>query len=242
MYEDTIVAQATPPGTGALAIVRLSGPGAIPIADACVRLRKPLAELGSQRCRFGEIFDGTELLDQVVVTLFRAPRSYTGEDMVEMTCHGGPYVTTRLVAILQRQGARPAREGEFTLRAYLNGKMDLAQAEAVAALIAARSAAGARAAMRILSGSLRASLEEVLSDLTSVMAVLEAHLDLEEDAAPDVLMSGPADGEGGSGRRSSGDRERESDRRSSVDREPTDGGSVSGSRMEDLHPEQALEP
>lgn len=189
MYEDTIVARATPPGTGALAIVRLSGPEAIAIVDACVRLRTPLANLRSHRCRLGELFDGDLLLDQVVVTLFRAPRSYTGEDMVEITCHGGPYVTTRLVRLLQRGGARPAREGEFTLRAYLNGKMDLAQAEAVAALISARSAAGARAAMRILSGGLRASLEGVLSDLTRMMAAVEAYLDIEEDGAPDVLVS-----------------------------------------------------
>ncbi len=196
MYEDTIVALATPPGTGALAIVRLSGSESIEIVSGCVRSATPVAEVASRRCILGTVTDEDQILDQVVVTVFRAPRSYTGEDLVEISCHGGPYVSSRLVHLLQKRGARPARAGEFTLRAYLNGKLDLAQAEAVAALIEARSAAGARAAMRILAGGLRDVLQGVLEELTRLLGELEVVLDIEDEGSPDVLAADPPEASG----------------------------------------------
>ncbi len=193
MYDDTIVALATPPGVGALAIVRLSGPEAIAIADRCFRSPRSLADQRSHQCVVGEIAEDDSPIDQVVATIFRAPCSYTGEDIVEFTGHGGRLLTTRIVDLLCRHGARAAREGEFTLRAYLNGKMDLAQAEAVAALIGARSAAGARAALRVLSGGLCDPLENNLARLTELLAELEATLDIQEDGSPDVLSDSAGD-------------------------------------------------
>ncbi len=193
MLTDTIVALATPPGTGALAIVRLSGPEVIRIVDRVFRPSGKIAALASHTCGVGEIVDGNESIDQVVATVFRSPRSYTGEDCIEISCHGGFLAPSRILNALQREGARCARAGEFTLRAFLNGKMDLAQAEAVAALISARSAAGARAAFRVLGGGLRRSLEPCLAKLTEALALIESSLDIQEDGAADVLAQESAD-------------------------------------------------
>ena len=188
MLTDTITALATPPGPSALAIVRLSGPQAISIADRIFRPKGRLANLPSHRCAVGEVVGADGPIDHVVATVFRHPRTFTGEDAVEITCHGGPLIVTRILAALEACGARPAREGEFSLRAFLNGKLDLAQAEAISALIQARSAAGAQAALRILAGGLRRALDETLGALTGALAEIEGTLDVQEDGAADVVL------------------------------------------------------
>jgi tRNA modification GTPase len=187
MLSDTIAALATARGPSALAVVRLSGPAAISIAERIFRPAGRIASLATHRCAVGAVVEAGEELDRVVVTVFRAPHSYTGEDCVEISCHGGSLTSSRILALLEDQGARPAREGEFTLRAFLHGKMDLAQAEAVEALIRARSTAGARAALRVLRGGLGETLEPVLGVLTGTLAAVEAALDIQLDGAPDVL-------------------------------------------------------
>ncbi len=192
MLNDTIVAQATPHGAGALAIVRLSGPDAVSVAGRVFEPSGRLSDLASHTCAAGRVVDGDQVVDQVIATVFRAPRSYTGEDLVEITCHGGPIVVARLVGLLIAAGARCAREGEFTQRAFLNGKMDLAQAEAVAALIAARSRAGADAALRVLRGSLSQTLATCMTALTDARVLIETSLDFQEDGAADVLSALPA--------------------------------------------------
>ncbi len=196
MLNDTIVAQATPAGAGALGMIRLSGPEALAIAARVFRPAARLRRLPSHACAAGRIVSDGHLVDQVVATVFRAPRSYTGEDTVEITCHGGPGVMGRVLEALRDAGARPARPGEFTQRAFTHGKMDLAQAEAVAALIAARSAAGAQAALRVLSGSLSRALQASLDALTEARARIEIGLDFQEDGAADVLATEarPSDG------------------------------------------------
>ena len=134
---DTITALATPPGLGAIGIIRLSGPAAVGIVSGLFRGKK-LAAQPSHTAHFGRIIDAQgEVLDEVVVTLFLAPRSYTGEDVVEISCHGSPYILQKMLELLQHHGARLAQPGEFTMRAFLRGKLDLSQAEAVADLIAA---------------------------------------------------------------------------------------------------------
>ncbi len=185
MMKDTIAALATARGVSALAIVRISGPLAIAIVEQVFRPRTALAQLATRACAVGHIATATERVDQVVVTLFRAPHSYTGEDVIEITTHGGLVVPPRVLELLCQRGARPADPGEFTQRAFLNGKVDLAQAEAVEALIAAKSAVAAQAAMRVLAGGLRRSLEPCLDRLASILTTLEASLDVQEDGAPD---------------------------------------------------------
>ena len=191
MRIDTIMAQATARGKSALAIVRLSGPDAIPILE---RLLRPggsrIKEAPSHSALVGTLVDARETVDQVVATLFRAPNSYTGEDSVEISCHGGPLIVSRILALLEKNGARPAMEGEFTHRAFLNGKIDLAQAEAICALIEARSSAGARAALRVISGDLGKALKTSLSRLTTILSRLEVELDLLEEGNGDRIGQG----------------------------------------------------
>jgi tRNA modification GTPase len=187
MTADTIAALATARGTAALAILRVSGPEAIHIIERHFRPAGKIGALPSHHCAVGTFMDGDEAVDRVVVALFRAPDSYTGEDLVEITSHGGEWVPARILKVLHAAGARSARPGEFTQRAYLNGKLDLTQAEAVEALILAKSGAAARAAFRILAGGLRRALEESLERLTLVLAMREANLDIMEDGAPDTI-------------------------------------------------------
>jgi tRNA modification GTPase len=191
MTSDTIAALATARGPGALAVVRLSGPEAISIADRVFRPAGKIAGLASHACAVGHLVDGEEKVDQVVAAVFRQPHSFTGENAVEFTCHGGFLIPSRILQILHHTGARPARPGEFTLRAFLNGRIDLSQAEAVAALIGARSVAAARLAMRVLEGGLRTVLDESMERLAEALALIEANLDIQEDGAPDVLATLP---------------------------------------------------
>jgi tRNA modification GTPase len=177
---DTIAALATAPGRGALATVRVSGPDAIGICSKLFRGRHDLSSLPGGRAVAGWISAAQDDLDEVVVTLFRAPKSYTGEDLVEVSCHGGPAAGYVLEALVQA-GARPAEPGEFTKRAFLNGRIDLSQAEAVAAVIAARGRAAHRAALRLLKGQLREQLEPVYDELLSHLARMEAHIEFPDD-------------------------------------------------------------
>jgi tRNA modification GTPase len=181
---NTIIALATPPGSGALALLRLSGPEATALTDGL--LRKPIA-WEPQRVWHRELFDGETLLDDVVLSYWRAPRSYTGEEVVEISCHGNPFLVRRLLDAYLKRGARPAAPGEFTQRAFLNGKIDLTQAEAVADLIAAatdREIAGAQA---LQAGKLGAMLQETRTALIDLLAHLEAYIDFpDEDISPET--------------------------------------------------------
>lgn len=181
---DTIVAPITPPGRGAIGVLRLSGEQAIAIAQS-IFSKKNLAEQASHTLHFGTISSPqTGLLDEVLLSLFRAPRSYTGEDTVEVSCHGSPYIMQQLVALLVQQGARLARPGEFTLRAFLHGKMDLTQAEAVAELIASESEAAHHLALQQMRGGFANRLGELRQQLLDFASLLELELDFsEEDVA-----------------------------------------------------------
>lgn len=178
---DTIAAIATARGRAALAIVRVSGPEAIGVADSCFH-GKSLRDAAPQTVHFGrfETADGDEI-DQVVATVFRAPRSSTGEDVVEISCHGGDFVPQLILKGLLAAGARMAQPGEFTQRAFINGKVDLTQAEAVADLIHARSTLAHRTAIAQLEGRYSASLSELRRELLEVCSYVELELDFSEE-------------------------------------------------------------
>ena len=178
---DTIAAVATPPGTGGIAVVRLSGPEALAIADSVWR-GKALSEVTSHTAHLGEILseDGNPI-DNAVATVFRGPRSFTGEDTVEFSLHGSRWIQRATVARLIAAGARAATAGEFTRRAFLNKRLDLAQAEAVADLIAAESKAAHRLAMTQMSGSFSRKLESLRERLVELASLLELELDFSEE-------------------------------------------------------------
>lgn len=179
---DTIAAIATPAGRGALGIVRLSGPEACVIAGRVFRGEggNP-SSFPSHTVHFGQVVSNGELLDTVLLTVMRAPRSYTGEDSVEFSCHGGRIVLARVLGAVVGAGARPAEPGEFTLRAFLNGKMDLAQAEAVQELIAAESNLGARVAAEQLRGRLSSEVGALRDELIEVIGEIEAAIDFPDE-------------------------------------------------------------
>lgn len=179
----TIVALSTPAGSGAIGVIRLSGPDAIGITDGIFRGRL-LSEQASHTLHFGRVVDGDELVDEVVASLFRAPNSYTGEDVVEISCHGSAYILQRVLELCIGAGAMPAQAGEFTQRAFLNGKMDLTQAEAVADLIAAETRAAQQSAMHQLRGGFSTDLKAMRAELIRFSALIELELDFsEEDVA-----------------------------------------------------------
>ncbi len=182
MRTDTIAAIATPPGEGGIGIVRVSGEQAFPIAERLFR-RRGRTPLQSHRAYFGAIVDPAtgETLDRALLLPFRAPRSYTGEDVAEFHCHGSPYLLRRVLELVWREGARPAEPGEFTLRAFLNGKLDLAQAEAVADLIRARSEAQLRSALALHEGRLSHQVHALGDELLRLLATVEAHIDFSEE-------------------------------------------------------------
>jgi tRNA modification GTPase len=180
-YSDTICALVTPPGVGGLAVVRLSGPDALVIADRCFRGKQPLQGVPTHTIHYGRFLRGEELVDMVTASVFRAPRSYTGEDTVEFGCHGSMVVADEIVAALIEAGARLAEPGEFTRRAFLNGKLDLTQVEAVADLIYATSVPGARLAARQLVGGLTQRLRHLREQLLQAAALLELELDFAEE-------------------------------------------------------------
>ena len=177
---DTIVAPATASG-GAIAVIRLSGPEAIACCDRIFRGRKPLAEAAGHTLHYGEVIDGDRMIDDVVAAIYRAPHSYTGEDAVELSCHGSHYIVSEIIALLLRSGARMAQPGEFTIRAFLAGRMDLAQAEAVADLIASDSRASHAMASTQMRGGYSAALGALRNELLQLASLLELELDFSEE-------------------------------------------------------------
>ena len=187
---ETIAAIATPFGEGAIALLRLSGPRALEIARGVFRGAK---EFAPRVAHFGAIHDGGRKLDEVLLTVFPAPTSYTGEDVVEIACHGGVLISRRILELLLQNGARSAEPGEFTQRAYLNGKMDLTQAEAVMDLIGAQTDLALRAATEQLEGRLGEKFRALRDGLIEVLAHVEAYIDFpDEDIDPatgDALLA-----------------------------------------------------
>ncbi len=177
---DTIVARATAQGLGAIAIIRLSGPEAISLTQS-VFTGKDLSVASSHTLHFGKIMDGDKMLDEVVVSLFKNPASYTGEDVVEISCHASPFIVRRLLTIFLERGARMAEPGEFSMRAYLNGKMDLSQTEAVADLIAAESSRQHELAINQLRGSYSGDIRELRDSLIKFASLLELENDFSEE-------------------------------------------------------------
>jgi tRNA modification GTPase len=184
---ETIAAISTPPGEGAIALVRVSGVTAIDVADKIFRGKEKPSRFASHVQHFGQILDGEgRLIDQVMLSIHRAPASYTGEDLVEISCHGGTLVSAKVLQACLRAGARAARPGEFTERAFLNGKMDLTQAEAVIDLIRARTDLALRSATEQLEGRLGEKIRKIRDELISLLAHIDASIDFpEEGIAPD---------------------------------------------------------
>lgn len=182
-YQDTIVAPATTPGTGAISIVRVSGPECFKIVDAVVKLKSGnVSSAEAYTIHYGEVYstDGS-LLDQVLVSVFRAPHSYSGEDSAEISTHASSYIVSELTNLLIKAGARFAEPGEFTRRAFLNGKMDLAQAEAVADVISSTTSASHRVAMNQLKGGFSKELAGLRTELLDTASLLELELDFSEE-------------------------------------------------------------
>ncbi len=177
---DTILAPATPAG-GALCVIRISGAESIAICDSVFRGRRALAEAKTATAHYGNIVDGESVVDDVVVTVFRAPHSYTGEDSVEISAHGSRYVVNQILGLLCSKGARMAEAGEFTRRAFLAGRMDLSQAEAVADIIAADSRASHAVASTQMRGDYSSMLGELRSQLVHITSLLELELDFSEE-------------------------------------------------------------
>ena len=181
MIGDTIVAPATPPGYGGVSLIRISGPHSKSIAKKITGLNS----LENRRSTFTAIQDRAVKIDDVLVSFFKNPFSYTGEDVVELSCHGNPVIVDQILNLLYKKGARLADPGEFTKRAFLNGKLDLIQAESVSCLIGARSTKAAELNQRVLSGALSAKLQTIKGDLIDVLAELEFEFDISEE---DLLM------------------------------------------------------
>src|ERR1700761_4278807 len=178
--EDTIVALATPAGTGAIGVIRLSGPDAITIAQSVFK-GKDLTKQASHTIHYGSMVDEDVVLDEVLVSLFVAPRSYTRENVVEISTHGSPYIIGAIIKLLIRKGARAAKPGEFTLRAFLNGQLDLSQAEAVADLIASNSKASQQVALQQLRGGFSNQLQQLRDQLVQFASLIELELDFSEE-------------------------------------------------------------
>lgn len=179
-WDDTIVALATPQGVGAIGVIRLSGPQAIAIADRLMP-GKGLAGKESHTAHVGYLKEDGRVLDEVVATIYRNPKSYTGEDVVEISTHGSPYIIEQVIQACMRAGARLAKPGEFTLRAFLHGKMDLAQAEAVADLIASNTEASRGTALKNMRGGFSKVLHELREQLIKFSALIELELDFAEE-------------------------------------------------------------
>lgn len=181
--DGTICAPATIPGTGAISIIRVSGEDSLAIADKVIDVKgESLSETEGYRLRYGTIFaDDGSVLDNVIISVFRAPHSYTGENSVEVSCHASRFIVNAVLELLVNAGARIAAPGEFTRRAFVNGKMDLAQAEAVADVIASQSAAAHRVAMNQLKGGFSSELKTLREKLLTMTSLLELELDFSEE-------------------------------------------------------------
>ncbi len=179
MNNDTIVALATPLGVSAIAVVRLSGPEAIQITNNI--FSKDLTNSSSHSAHFGKIKSSDMFIDECIVTIFRSPSSYTKENITEISCHGSPYIIEKIIQLCLERGARLANKGEFTLRAFLNGQLDLSQAEAVADLIASDNEAAHKLAMQQLRGGYSNRLQELRKELIDLASLLELELDFGEE-------------------------------------------------------------
>ena len=186
--EKTIAAVSTPIGTGGISVIRISGDDAVQIADRVfVSVSgKKLSELKGYTSAYGKVYDKGELLDEAVATVFLAPHSYTGENVVELSCHGGMYITSQVLRAILDSGAVTAEAGEFTKRAFLNGKIDLTESEAVMDIISAKGRAAARSAIGIKEGRLRREIDDVKSSLIDSAAHLSAWADYPEEDIPEV--------------------------------------------------------
>jgi tRNA modification GTPase len=178
--EDTILALASAPGVGAIAVLRLSGPDAIGLVNQVFPC-KDLSTAKGYTLHFGPIQDGEKVLDEVILSLFRGPKSFTGEDVIEISTHGSPYIVREVIRLLLHKGARLAKPGEFTQRAFLNGRMDLAQAEAVADLIAADSALAHKTALQQMRGGFSEEIRQLRERLIHFASLIELELDFGEE-------------------------------------------------------------
>ena len=184
----TIAAISTPMGTGGVGIIRISGENAFEICDKVFKAfsGKTLADSEGYKAHYGRIFDGENAVDEAICIVFRAPHSYTGENVVEINCHGGIFLTKKILRLVFENGASPAEPGEFTKRAFLNGKMDLSKAEGVMTLISAQGEQGANAAYNLLEGSLSRKINEINSSLLSVAAHMAAWVDYPDDEIEEI--------------------------------------------------------
>ncbi len=181
---DTICAPATAPGISAIAIIRVSGPDCSKVVSQCFKpsgKKKSFETIKPRYATLGEMVDGDKIIDEVLLTKFKAPSSYTGEDLVEISCHGSFYIQQQLLELLIKKGARPASPGEFTLRAFLNGKLDLSQAEAVADLIASNSEASHSIAMNQMRGHFSKKIKDLRAQLLNFASLIELELDFSEE-------------------------------------------------------------
>lgn len=179
-WDDTIVALSTPPGVGAIAVIRLSGKKAIAIIDHLFTSKDLIAQ-PTHTLHVGLLRDGDRILDEVVISLFKGPKSYTGEDVIEISCHGSPYVQQQIIQACVNGGARLAKPGEFTQRAFLNGRLDLTQAEAVADLIASNTEAARKTALNNIRGGFSAILQSLRERLLQFSALIELELDFAQE-------------------------------------------------------------
>ncbi len=181
---DTICAPATPPGVSAIAVIRISGEDAINISDKIFYSKNKKSNLlnsKSHTVHFGDIRNGREIIDEVLVTVFKAPHSYTGENSVEISCHGSPYIIKNVIELLISNGCRYARPGEFTMRAFLNGKFDLSQAEAVADFIESQSKTSHDLALNQMRGGFSSKIKELREKLLNFTSLIELELDFSEE-------------------------------------------------------------
>ncbi|MBL0104525.1 MAG: tRNA uridine-5-carboxymethylaminomethyl(34) synthesis GTPase MnmE [Bacteroidetes bacterium] len=191
--QDTIIALATAPGAGAIAVLRLSGPKAFEITDKIFKAKKKgvlICQADSHTLHFGDIKDNEQIIDEVLISVFRNPHSYTGEDVVEISCHGSTFIQQQILKMCHRHGARYAEAGEFTLRAFLNRKMDLSQAEAVADLIASDSAGAHNLAIQQMRGGFSSEIKKLREELIHFASLIELELDFAEE---DVEFASRAD-------------------------------------------------
>ncbi|MDR3668152.1 MAG: tRNA uridine-5-carboxymethylaminomethyl(34) synthesis GTPase MnmE, partial [Ignavibacteriaceae bacterium] len=179
--EDTIAALATPLGFGAISIIRVSGENSIITVDNIFNGKGKLGKCKSHTIHYGKIFDSDEIVDDVLVSIFRAPNSYTGEDLVEISTHGNPLIANKILELLTRNNIRLAEPGEFTKRAFLNNRMDLTQAEAVADVIASHTEASLRGARNQLNGLLSRKVDELKTLLLNISSFVELELDFAEE-------------------------------------------------------------
>lgn len=182
-HNDTIIALATASGAGAIAVLRVSGTEALSISNTLFKSihNKQLINQPTHTVHLGHIIDGKRVLDEVLVSVFKNPQSYTGEDIVEISCHGSSYIQQEILQLFIRKGCRAANAGEFTLRAFLNGKMDLSQAEAVADLIASDSAAAHQIALQQMRGGFSSEIKNLRQELLNFASLIELELDFSEE-------------------------------------------------------------